>query len=232
MITTLSQCLLLACTEYVTVRARCGGWWWLWRMMIPNEMLCLASLTTMPPAVCASLNFSSLRCLLNPVSQRCALICTYNTTNQQPHLITFFWTVRSCTWAETGTVVTSAQLCCAGQGMRPGAAAVCRALEFRANCSTSATGLGPHQALLTADCRGNCIAETERTLVSSVLSLHPAKLCCYSQHFAGPVWVACCSAVLDSPTNGTCSCVLLPQLLGTLDKETMLPCTDRGSAHN
>ena len=44
--------------------------------------------------------------------------------------------------------------------------------------------------------------------------------------------VACCSAVLDSPTNGTCSCVLLPQLLGTLDKETMLPCTDRGSAHN
>ena len=64
------------------------------------------------------------------------------------------------------------------------------------------------------------------------MSLHPAKLCCYSQHFAGPVWVACCSAVLDSPTNGTCSCVLLPQLLGTLDKETMLPCTDRGSAHN
>ena len=44
--------------------------------------------------------------------------------------------------------------------------------------------------------------------------------------------MACCSAVLDSPTNGTCSCVLLPQLLGTLDKETMLPCTDRGSAHN
>ena len=86
---TLSQCPLSACTEYVTVRARCGGWW-LWRMMIPNEMLCLASLTTMPPAVCSSLNFSSTWCLLNPVSQRCALICTYNTTNQQPHLITFF----------------------------------------------------------------------------------------------------------------------------------------------
>ena len=124
------------------------------------------------------------------------------------------------------------QLCCAGQGMRPGASAVCRALEFRANCSTNATGLGPHQSLLTVDCRGSCIAETERTLVSSVLSLHPAKLCCYSQHFAGPVWVACCSAVLDSPTNGTCSCMVLPQLRGTLDKETMLPCTDRGSAHN
>ena len=149
---TLSQCLLPACTEYVTVGARCGGWWWLWRMMIPNEMLCLASLTTMPPAVCASLNFSSTWCLLNPVSQRCALLCTYNTTNQQPHLITFFWTVRSCTWAETGSTVTLAQLCCVGQGMCPGAAAVCRALEFRANCSTNATGLGPHQSLLTVDC--------------------------------------------------------------------------------
>ena len=65
---TLSQCLLPARAEYVTVRARCGGWWWLWRMMIPNEMLCLASLTTMPPAVCASLNFSSTWCLLNPAS--------------------------------------------------------------------------------------------------------------------------------------------------------------------
>ena len=31
--------------------------------------------------------------------------------------------------AETGTVVTLAQLCCAGQGMHPGAAAVCRALS-------------------------------------------------------------------------------------------------------
>ena len=31
--------------------------------------------------------------------------------------------------AETGTAVTFAQLCCAGQGMRPGAAAVCRALS-------------------------------------------------------------------------------------------------------
>ena len=82
---TLSQCPLPACTEYVTVRARCGGWWWLWRMMIPNEMLCLASLTTMPPAVCASLNFSSTWCLLNPVCYRRALICTYNTMNQHQH---------------------------------------------------------------------------------------------------------------------------------------------------
>ena len=65
---TLSQCMVPACTEYVTVRARCGGWWWLWRMMIPNEMLCLASLIPLPPAVCASLNFSSTWCLLNPAS--------------------------------------------------------------------------------------------------------------------------------------------------------------------
>jgi len=31
--------------------------------------------------------------------------------------------------AETGTVITLAQLCCAGQGMRPGASAVCLALS-------------------------------------------------------------------------------------------------------
>ena len=67
--------------------------------------------------------------------------------------------------AETGTSDTLAQLCCVGQGMRPGAAAVCRALSVPtdAHCSSNATELGPHQSLLTVDCRGNCIAETEGT---------------------------------------------------------------------
>ena len=158
--------------------------------------------------------------------------CTYNLTTNT-NTITFFWTVRSCPWGGDWNCrhVGPALLCWARDA--PWCLCCLPCPGVQGQLFHHATGLFPHQALLTADCRGSCIAETERTLVSSVLSLHPAKLCCYSQHFAGPVWVACCSAVLDSPTNGTCSCTMvLPQLFGTLDKETMLPCTDRGSAHN
>jgi len=62
--------------------------WWLVLVMENDDTqrdVVLGIFDTLPPAVCARLNFSSTWCLLNPVCYRRALICTYNMTNQHQH---------------------------------------------------------------------------------------------------------------------------------------------------